>query len=72
MNEDKSIIETAQRYLDRTDGNSWEAVVNRYIDRIGNNEHVSAINENERKRIRREKKKTRNIIQTRKEPDKLN
>lgn len=32
----------------------------------------TAINENERKRIRREKKKTRNIIQTRKEPDKLN
>ena len=47
MNEDKSIIETAQRYLDRTDGNSWEAVVNRYIDWSGNNEHVSAINENE-------------------------
>lgn len=47
MNEDRSIIETAQRYLDRTDGNSWEAVVNRYIDRSDNNEHVSAINEDE-------------------------
>lgn len=47
MDEDKSIIETAQSYLDRTGGNSWEAVVNRYIDRSDNNEHVSAINENE-------------------------
>lgn len=47
MNEDKCIIETAQRYLERTDGNSWEAVVNRYIDRSDDNEHVSAINEGE-------------------------
>lgn len=47
MNEDISIIETARRYLDSTGGNSWEAVVNRYIDWNGNNNPVSAINENE-------------------------
>lgn len=54
MNEDKSIIETAQRYLERTGSHSWEAIVNRYIDweslKRRDNENVikvSPINENE-------------------------
>lgn len=48
MNEDKSIIETTQSYLDRTGSSAWEAFLNRYnIDYNDSNELVSAINENE-------------------------
>lgn len=47
MNEDKSIIETAQRFLDQQGGKSWEAVVNRYIEGHDSNGPVPAIQANE-------------------------